>query len=77
MKKTIHIKDLIAEVNFKNQHSTCSDDIRTGWNALLESFLFQNDVYAGYNEYTERQLEPGIAPSETRKYFYTSKKLTN
>ena len=39
MKKTIRIANLIALVNEHNRLSTCTPDVRHGWNAILEVVL--------------------------------------
>ncbi len=63
-RKTVKIAHLVAEVNRKNQLSTCSAEVRQGWNSMLSTILMDADVYAGFNylgtpDVPEGQL-PGI-----------------
>ena len=87
-KKTVHLIDVIREVNEKNRMSTCSADVRNGWNDLLEGLLMRADVYAGFKCLTEKDVPAGhlpgmedgkdghkVFPDESRKHYYTHKKL--
>ena len=48
-KKTIRIDWLKNHVNQMLKNSTCSDDIRKGFCAVLECALHQANAYKGYN----------------------------
>ena len=90
-RKTIKIADLIEHVNEKNQISTCSAEMRKGWNFLLADILHKNGVYAGYNYYKQCEVpsghkpgiihskdietEPHVFPDETRRFYCISAKL--
>lgn len=82
IKKTISVKQLVDKVNEKNRLSTCSSDIRNGWNDLLEFVLRETNQYNGFgylqqHEVPEGQL-PGIIkspekstyPDDSRKVYY-------
>ncbi len=84
-RKTAKLTDVIDYVNKLNRESTCTIDIRIGWNELLRDMLLQANVYDGYcylHEVPEGQL-PGIAyegsktvhPDESRRCFYKHKSL--
>ena len=47
-RKTIEVKRLIEIVNERNKHSFVSDEVRRGWNAMLENILFEVHAYRGY-----------------------------
>ena len=67
MRKTVYIAKMIQEVNRRNVESTCSPEVRRGWNALLEGFLHDNGVYEGFRYLEAKELgdvEPGIAKDE-------------
>lgn len=89
-KKTIHISELIDEVNRRNAESECSPEVRRGWNSLLEAMLHQNNVYEGFRHLNEDQVpagsEPGVRindktntgfefPDESRVYYFKHKSL--
>ena len=82
-KKTFRLADLVDKVNERNRLSTCSPEVRKGWNSLCESLLLESDVYAGFNYLSEKDVpkghEPGIRtdeqgnktfPDESRVFFY-------
>lgn len=48
MKKTVHLRDMIEEVNRRNRGSYCDPKVREGWNSLLEGFLMDADAYDGF-----------------------------
>jgi len=88
-KKTIKVQDLIDIVNRRNKHSTCSPEVRKGWNSLLEEVLHKTDNYNGFNFLAPDEVpegeKPGIEcfnqdtsknvfPDESRKVFYSVKK---
>ena len=88
--KTYRITDMIDKVNQRNQFSTCSSEIRLGWNCMLADILHDNNVYAGFRYLYEYDVpqgqKPGIIfdangpgqhlfPDESRKFFHYSHKL--
>ena len=62
MRKTIRIKELIAAVNHRNRSSTCSPEIRQGWNDLLTTVLLTNDAYAGFGYLGQNEVPPNHKP---------------
>ena len=82
-RKTIDIKRLIEIVNSRNEKSTCSAEIRAGWNDLIEQVLMETNNYEGfqylrYNEVPVGALagiEPGhdngrpIIPDSSRRRY--------
>ena len=48
-KKTFKITELINMVNRMNEESTCSPEVRTGWNCFVEGILMETNTYEGYN----------------------------
>ena len=62
-RKTFDIAELLHTVNKRNASSTCSDDVRAGWNSLLETVLMGADLYAGYG-YLEQKNLKGSAVNE-------------
>lgn len=90
-RKTVKIVDLLDSVNRKNSTSTCSPEVRQGWNAILADVLHENGVYAGFNYYEQDKVPPGhkpgiirssnietephLFPDETRRFYYMSSKL--
>ena len=66
-RKTFDIVQLILTVNLRNAASTCSAEVRAGWNSLLESVLHAAGLYVGFNYLGSEHLtgsaefeEPGI-----------------
>jgi len=49
MKKTVKISEIIEIVNRRNEFSTCNEDVRSGWNCLLEELLEKTNNYKGYS----------------------------
>lgn len=87
--KTIHVETLIEIVNKRNVDSTCSRDMRIGWNCLLEQVMEETGTYAGYgyleqNDVPKGQL-PGIErasdpvdhkfPDDSRRHYYKHRRL--
>ena len=90
MRKTVRITDMIDNVNRKNENSTCSSDVRRGWNGLLADVLHATGMYAGFGYLREGHVpeghKPGIIfdsspehkheyPDESRVFYYYSRKL--
>jgi len=48
-RKTFKITELIKMVNRMNEESTCSPEIRIGWNCFVEGILMETKTYEGYN----------------------------
>ncbi len=56
-RKTFDIAELLYTVNSRNTGSTCSPDVRQGWNSLLESVLHSADLYNGYGYLEQGDLK--------------------
>lgn len=83
-RKTFEVSRLVEMVNGRNRQSTCSPDMREGWNSLLESVLINTDTYAGFGYLTllevpqgqlpgieyGRENEPPEFPDESRRIYY-------
>lgn len=61
-RKTVSIADLLSEVNRRNKQSTCSADVRDGWNSLLETVLHNANLYEGYGYLSQEEVPPGEKP---------------
>ena len=48
-RKTFKITELIKMVNRMNEESTCSPEIRIGWNCFVEGILMETKTYEGHN----------------------------
>lgn len=74
-RKTLEIRALVETVNRRNRESTCTEDVRRGWNSLLETVLHGAGVYAGFGYLGAADVpegeKPGIIwhgePAETTK----------
>lgn len=66
MRKTIKVERLIEMVNKRNKLSTCSADMRHGWNSLLESILFECKRYRGFGYYSSENMVTGEKPGVDR-----------
>ncbi len=56
-RKTFDIAELLHTVNRRNASSTCSPDVRQGWNSLLEGVLHSADLYNGYGYLEQKDLK--------------------
>lgn len=56
-RKTFDIAELLYTVNSRNTGSTCSAEVRQGWNSLLESVLHGADLYSGYGYLEQKDLK--------------------
>jgi hypothetical protein len=56
-RKTFDIAELLYTVNCRNAGSTCSPDVRQGWNSLLETVLHGADLYNGYGYLEQKNLK--------------------
>lgn len=56
-RKTFDIAELLYTVNSRNTGSTCSADVRQGWNSLLETVLHSADLYNGYGYLEQGDLK--------------------
>ena len=61
-RKTVTVKALVERVNRMNKESTCSREIRQGWNELLESVLHETGNYRGYGYCQKEDVPAGAAP---------------
>ena len=61
-RKTFSIAKLIHTVNKRNERSTCSAEVRQGWNSLLSDVLMEADVYAGFNYLGPDDIPVGARP---------------
>ena len=61
-RKTFSIAKLLHTVNKRNERSTCSAEVRQGWNSLLSDVLMEADVYAGYNYLGPEDIPVGARP---------------
>lgn len=61
-RKTVDVRALVEKVNHMNQHSTCSAEHRAGWNSLLESVLYDSNVYAGFGYLDGKDVPLGHKP---------------
>ena len=61
-RKTFSIAKLVHTVNKRNATSTCSPEVRQGWNSLLSDVLMEADVYAGYNYLGPADIPTGEKP---------------
>jgi hypothetical protein len=64
--KTVHLRTLIEEINSRNRSSTCSRDVRKGWNAILDSVLIDANVYAGFGYLSPKDVPKGHLPGIAR-----------
>ena len=82
-RKTIDVEQLKLEVNRRNKHSTCDEDVRRGWNSLLELVLHATGNYRGFNMYTHSDVPAGKLagivrhedgrvefPDDSRRFYY-------
>lgn len=65
-RKTLRVDDLKAEVNRRNRESTCSADVRRGWNDILCTILIKANAYNGFCYLTTNQVPPGKLPGQIR-----------
>lgn len=61
-RKTFSIAKLLKTVNDRNAKSTCSPEVRQGWNSILAQVLMDANVYAGYNYLGPDDLPEGERP---------------
>ena len=61
-RKTFSIAQLLHTVNKRNAASTCSPDVRQGWNSILSQVLMDADVYSGYNYLGPEDIPVGQRP---------------
>ena len=47
-RKTFKIKELINMANKMNEESTCSRELRLGWNVFVKGILIETGNYEGY-----------------------------
>lgn len=61
-RKTASIAQMLFDLNQRNIHSTCSAEVRQGWNSMLSSILMAADVYSGYGYIGTSDLPAGEKP---------------
>lgn len=61
-KKNIAVQRLIESVNAQNAGSTCSPEVRAGWNSLLENVLHETGNYRGFSYLNEFEVPKGQLP---------------
>ena len=59
MRTTLKIAELLQTVNTRNELSTCSREMRQGWNSLIESVLMAANVYIGFGYLLKAELPRG------------------
>ena len=73
-KKTFAVDSLREIVNGRNRFSTCSPEIRRGWNAILIDILYQSGNYKGFcylkSEEIVGEASPGISRDENGKVIF-------
>jgi hypothetical protein len=75
-KKTVKVKDLINRVNKMLDISTCSQEIRYGMIAVLETVLHDTGTYVGYNHILEGQIcSSKEQPDDSRRHYYISRNI--
>jgi hypothetical protein len=60
--KTVKIAEILQTVNARNEGSTCSREMRQGWNSLLESILMAAGVYIGFGYLLKTEVPVGHSP---------------
>jgi len=60
--KRASVLDMIELVNRRNLESTCSPDVRQGWNSLLEDMLHATGNYSGFGYYSNDDLPSTVQP---------------
>ncbi len=63
-RKTFDIAELLYTVNSRNAGSTCSPEVRQGWNSLLETVLHGADLYNGYGYLEQGNLKGSAVNSK-------------
>lgn len=62
MRKTFSIAQMLYDVNQKNQLSTCSAEVRQGWNSIISTILMGADVYSGFGYLGKEDVPEGQCP---------------
>ncbi len=65
-RKTVAFIDMIDYVNERNRLSTCTPQVREGWNSFLSSMLMKAEVYAGFDYLSSGWVPPGQDPGIVR-----------
>ena len=63
-RKTIKLEKLVELVNERNRKSTCSSEVRQGWNSLLEQALMESDNYQGFYYLETKDVPKHHAPGK-------------
>ena len=62
MSITVKLADLLHTVNERNELSTCSREMRQGWNSILEHFLMAAGCFIGFGYLMGWDVPEGILP---------------
>lgn len=66
-RKTVEVRKLIENVNYRLKHSKCTDAERLAMASVLEFALHETDTYVGFRYLNE----PGTADyNESRREYY-------
>ena len=66
MRKTVRLADVAEKVNARNRKSTCSAEVRDGWNSVLEDMLMEADAYLGFQYLEAEDVPDGHLPGIVR-----------
>jgi hypothetical protein len=58
-RKTFSVAQALFDINQKNQLSTCSAEVRQGWNSMIETILMAAEVYTGFGYLRSPDLPTG------------------
>ena len=61
-RKTFSVEGLVDTVNQRNRDSTCSKEIRKGWNSILVDILNETGNYHGFGYLTAAFVPDGEKP---------------
>lgn len=67
-RKTFNVEDFKKKINERNRHSTCSAEVRRGWNSVLSDVLMDTGNYKGFNYLNADQVPPGHKPGIIPNY---------
>lgn len=84
-RKTFDVEQLRLEVNRRNRESTCSPEVREGWNDILSTILMETNNYHGFGYLDSSSVPEGhesgiifddspahnhVFPDESRRVYY-------
>ena len=61
-RKTVTIEFIKDLVNRRNRQSTCTEEVRDGWNSVLSEILMAANVYNGFRYLGAKEVPPGQEP---------------